>query len=87
MHGINMQLHLKEILRSMWRIISLLIAIQIKQSGYIRQYVWKSEFSATEIANSKQLLHLKEILRSIWRIISLLIAIQIKQSGYMRQYV
>ena len=56
MHGINMLLHLKEILRSVWRLILLLIAIQIKQSDYMRQYLWNSELSATERANSKQLL-------------------------------
>ena len=42
-----------------WRIISLLVAIQIKQSDYMRQYVWNSELSAKEIAFWKQLLILQ----------------------------
>ena len=41
------------------RIISLLTVIQIKLSDYIRQYVWDTELSATEIAFWKQLMFLQ----------------------------
>ena len=41
------------------RIISLLTVIQIKLSDYMRQYVWDTELSATEIAFWKQLMFLQ----------------------------
>ena len=41
------------------RIISLLTVIQIKLSDYMRQYVWDTELSATEIAFWKQLTFLQ----------------------------
>ena len=41
------------------RIISLLTVIQIKLSDYMRQYVWDTELSATEIASWKQLTFLQ----------------------------
>ena len=40
------------------RIITLLTVIQIKLSDYMRQYVWDTELSATEIAFWKQLMFL-----------------------------
>ena len=41
------------------RIISLLTVIQIKLSDYMRQYVWDTELSITEIAFWKQLMFLQ----------------------------
>ena len=56
-HGINMLLHLREAEKHQ-RIITLLTVIQIKLSDYMRQYVWDTELSATEIAFWKQLMFL-----------------------------